>query len=392
MVAPQPFFRSRGTPFSVLHRIRALLRLGHTVDLVTYPFGESPELPGLRIVRTPRPPTVRDVPIGPSFAKLLLDGPLFARTRTLAASGTYDLLHTHEEAGVLGAWLARRLGITHLYDMHSSLPQQFGNFGRFDWGVVVGMFRRLERYTLAGSHGVIAICPELRDHVQASGYPGPVALIENTLDFEPPAVQADDVDRLRKRLELGEGPAVVYTGTLEAYQGLELLLASAGEVLRRIPTARFVLVGGTVAQHDALRDRARALGVESAFRFVPSVAPTEVFLYHRLAAVLVTTRSRGTNTPLKIYQYLRAARPIVATNIHSHTQVLTPESAELVVPDPSAIASGLIRVLTDPERATTLAEAAERSAREHYGEERYLDRLHHVLASTVRHKRGGMPA
>ncbi len=39
MIAPEPFFEPRGTPFSEYHRIRALLDLGHTVDLVTYPFG-----------------------------------------------------------------------------------------------------------------------------------------------------------------------------------------------------------------------------------------------------------------------------------------------------------------------------------------------------------------
>ena len=120
MVAPQPFFRPRGTPFSVLHRIRALLRLGHLVDLVTYPVGESPVLEGLRILRSSGLPGVRDVPVGPSLAKLALDGPLFVRASRLARNGGYDLLHTHEEAGFLGAWLARRLGITHLYDMHST--------------------------------------------------------------------------------------------------------------------------------------------------------------------------------------------------------------------------------------------------------------------------------
>lgn len=31
-VAPQPFFQPRGTPFSVLHRIRALAGPGHSVD------------------------------------------------------------------------------------------------------------------------------------------------------------------------------------------------------------------------------------------------------------------------------------------------------------------------------------------------------------------------
>jgi hypothetical protein len=41
MIAPEPFFEPRGTPFSEYHRIRAMLELGHTVDLVTYPFGTA---------------------------------------------------------------------------------------------------------------------------------------------------------------------------------------------------------------------------------------------------------------------------------------------------------------------------------------------------------------
>jgi hypothetical protein len=70
MIAPEPFFEPRGTPFSEYHRIRALLDLGHTVDLVTYPFGKDVTLPGLRIFRAARPPFIRRVKIGPSPAKL----------------------------------------------------------------------------------------------------------------------------------------------------------------------------------------------------------------------------------------------------------------------------------------------------------------------------------
>src|SRR5258705_4764895 len=73
MIAPEPFFEPRGTPFSEYHRIRALLDLGHTVDLVTYPFGKDVELAGLRIFRAARPPFVTRVKIGPSAAKLALD-------------------------------------------------------------------------------------------------------------------------------------------------------------------------------------------------------------------------------------------------------------------------------------------------------------------------------
>ena len=65
MIAPEPFFEPRGTPFSEFHRIRALTSLGHTVDLVTYPFGRDVDMPGLKIHRCLRPPFIRRVRIGP---------------------------------------------------------------------------------------------------------------------------------------------------------------------------------------------------------------------------------------------------------------------------------------------------------------------------------------
>lgn len=380
MVAPQPFFRPRGTPFSVLHRIRALAMLGHTTELVTYPFGETPEIPGLQVHRSARPFFVEDVKIGPSLAKVALDVPLFRLATRLARTGRFDLLHTHEEAGWLGARLRRSTGLPHLYDMHSSLPQQLANFGRFQFAPVEAVFHRLERFTLRGADAVIAICQELHDHVVASGYTGPLAMIENTLDFPEMPPDAGAIDRLRLQLDLGHGAVVVYTGTLEAYQGLDLLLAASVEVQRLIPNVHFVLVGGSAAQGDELRGAAAALGVADRFRFVPAVPPREVVHYLRLADVLVTTRARGTNTPLKIYQYLRAERPIVATRIRSHTQVLAGDAAALVAPDPSAIAAGIVRVLGDTAYAARLAEGAGRLARERFGEDVYLARLQAILA------------
>ena len=92
MIAPEPFFEPRGTPFSEFHRIRALTALGHQIDLVTYPFGQSVSMPGLRVFRSLRPPFVRHVKIGPSLAKIPLDALL-----TLSAIRRYpcgQLVHS----------------------------------------------------------------------------------------------------------------------------------------------------------------------------------------------------------------------------------------------------------------------------------------------------------
>src|SRR5512134_1843042 len=102
MIAPEPFFEPRGTPFSEYHRIRALAELGHTVDLVTYPFGRDVSLPGLRVFRSLRPPFVQDVRIGPSLAKIPLDFLLALTAIRRAWSERYDVVHSHEEGSFIG--------------------------------------------------------------------------------------------------------------------------------------------------------------------------------------------------------------------------------------------------------------------------------------------------
>jgi glycosyltransferase involved in cell wall biosynthesis len=144
-------------------------------------------------------------------------------------------------------------------------------------------------------------------------------------------------------------------------------------------SVRFVSVGGTRDQIRELTDLAEAEGVVDRFVFVPMVPPEEVFHYHDLADVLVTCRARGTNIPLKIYQYLRAGKAIVATAIESHTQVLDDQVAELVPPTPEGIALGIARVLSDEGRASRLAEAAGALARDRYSKEHYLRTLEDFL-------------
>src|SRR4029077_1779381 len=109
MIAPEPFFEPRGTPFSEFHRIRALTELGHEVDLVTYPFGRDVTIPGLRVFRSLRPPFVRRVKIGPSLAKIPLARLLTLTAIRRALAGRYDAVHSHEEGGLIGVALAALL-------------------------------------------------------------------------------------------------------------------------------------------------------------------------------------------------------------------------------------------------------------------------------------------
>ena len=372
MIAPEPFFEPRGTPFSEFHRIRALTDLGHTVDLATYPFGRDVSMPGLRVFRCARPPLVTRVKIGPSLAKLALDAALAFTALRRALEGGFDVIHSHEEGAAIGvvlSWLFRR---PHLYDMHSSLPQQLSNFSFSRSRVLKAIFRGLERLFIRQSRVVIVICPQLADTVKMVDPAADPVLIENAPGSGDSPVAGEGA-RIRTEFGLnGSTPLVVYTGTFEAYQGLELLFEAAARVNAERQDVRFLLAGGHPEQVAKARDLARRAGVEAVTIFAGERPAEEIPLFLDAADVLVSPRSTGTNTPLKIYQYLRAGRPIVATRLLTHTQVLDDTVSILTDPTPTGMAAGIVRALADPAAARELGRRAHELAETKYSYEAYL--------------------
>ena len=379
MIAPEPFFEPRGTPFSEFHRIRALVELGHTVDLVTYPFGKDVSVPGLRVFRSLRPPFISEVRIGPSFAKIPLDALLALTVIRRALSERYDAVHSHEEGSFIGVVVAAALGVPHLYDMHSSLPQQLTNFAFSRSRVLRRIFEVLERVVIRRSRVVIVICPHLEETVRSIDRVVPTVLIENSPGSGDTPV-AGSGERIREELGLSvTTPIVLYTGTFEAYQGLDLLFSAAAYVKQRRPDVRTVLAGGRPDQIDASRAAARAAGLGDAVIFAGQRPADEIPAFLDAADVLASPRSSGTNTPLKIYQYLRSGRPIVATRLLTHTQVLDDAVAFLSAATPEGFGAAILDALSDPERARMVGARARQLADTKYSYEAYLTRTRQAL-------------
>jgi glycosyltransferase involved in cell wall biosynthesis len=299
-------------------------------------------------------------------------------------SARYDVVHSHEEGGLIGAAVAMILRVPHLYDMHSSLPQQLTNFAFSRSRAIRRVFLGIERFMIRHSRVVIVICPSLEETVRAIEPQAHVVLIENapgSAEDQPTPAAASAV---RHSLGLApSAPMVLYTGTFEAYQGLDLLFEAMAIVRRSRPDARLVLAGGKPDQIARAKARAREADVEAVTIFAGERPASEIPAYLLASDVLVSPRSRGTNTPLKIYQYLRSGKPIVATRLLTHTQVLDDRTAILTGAMPHDFAAGILTALNDPVRSAALGRQARELADTKYSYEAYLEKTRQACAALV---------
>jgi glycosyltransferase involved in cell wall biosynthesis len=322
----------------------------------------------------------KKVRVGPSLEKLFLDFFLFFTVLRLLFKNSYDAIHTHEEACFYGAVLSRLWRIPHVYDMHSSLSQQFTNFNITNSALIHRVLRFFEKRALKHSDAIIAICPYLGEHVRSAGIGKRVFIIENTPEadmfFGDPETQRTP---LREDSRFKGRSIILYAGTFEHYQGLDLLMECIPLVVRHRPETLFLLIGGdklTLEQYRALSEQ---LGVRDNVMLMEKIPVEEVVQYTGLADVLVSPRKSGTNTPLKIYAYLRSGRPIVATNLVTHTQVLNSEIAILTDPTPEAFAEGIVGALENPD-VRSMAQRARHVAEQKYSYQEYIAKTSRLYA------------
>lgn len=380
-IAPQPFFSPRGTPFSVYYRTMVMGEQGSNIDLLTYGQGSDVLLPNTRIIRIPNFKFLGNVKTGPSLLKLFLDIFMLVWTIGLLLRYRYDAVHAHEEAVFFCRFLKPLFRFKLIYDMHSSLPQQLDNFQFTDSKLIKNIFTRLEDSSIDASDAIITICPDLSDYVEQRIGPDDPRhfLIENSI-FDPVRL-ANGATATDKNLPpLPENvPLVIYAGTFEAYQGIDLLLQAFKTVHETRSDVRLLMVGGTDEQVAQYSDLARQLGLEAAVIFTGRVSPDVARELNRRADVLTSPRSAGTNTPLKIYEQLASGKPLVATRIHSHTQVLDDAVAFLVEPSAEGLAEGILQAVNDPSESVRRSEAAKALYETAYSRSAYTDKMSRLL-------------
>jgi glycosyltransferase involved in cell wall biosynthesis len=320
----------------------------------------------------PRLPGCGSLPVGFSLAKLAYNGLLLLTCLRMVRGRRFAAVHAIEEAALWAVPLARMRGVPAIVDLDSDLCRQLRDHGSWPGGMLAVPAGWLRRLALRRAAAALTVSRALSEIARSESPAIPVFEI-NDIPIES-ARRQPDVERLtalRARYGLTGRSLVVYTGNYDRRQGLPELIQAMAAVRARYPECLLLVVGGEPEQVEALQARIEADGLGDAVRLIGARPPDTMPEYMGLAEVLVSPRLEPYITPLKIFSYMASGRPIVATDLPTHTQVLDAEAAILVPPTPGGLAEGILRApvlgrvlaaiksTTDYEQLYTLAQAVQ---------------------------------
>lgn len=385
VLAPQPFFTQRGTPIAVRMLLETLAARGDQLDVIIYADGEDIEIPGCRFFRVPGMPGTRG--IGPGFSprKLISDIVMTPMVAWRMLRTRYDLVLGVEEAAFIAMVLRPVFRVPYIFDVDSSIPEQINDkkaLPRWLYNFLVWFERRGARNAI----GAITCCRALEDLIRGHAPGLPVQTLEDITMLAPDRGEPKPAD-----CDFPE-PVIMYVGNLEPYQGLGLLLDGFAARDPATGPARLVVIGGSDTHIAEYTARAEVLGVADQVSFLGPRPVDDLGLYLRAADIVASPRTQGRNTPMKVYSYLDSGRPMIATRLPTHTQVLDDQISMLVEPTAEDMGRGLDALLTDPALRDRIAEAARIRVQAEYCREAYDRKLTGFLTREIEPRLGlGQP-
>ena len=365
-VGSHPLFTEGASGVHMLKMCQAMANLGIEVECV---------LPGR--VNKERLFSYYDIKIPFRITSIALSGglarrPLHGFLSALYACGkkeNFDLMLTRD---LIFAWFATKaFGIPTVYDAHHP---------PVNWAAerIISSFSRSKNLL-----GMSFNSRGLHDIYFCLGITGQNPIVAPN-GFEQEAFDGEhDIPSLRERLGLPlERKIVCYCGNTYRGRGLEILVRAAAQM----PEVEFLIVGGRERDNVLWREMARQEGADN-FRMDGFVRQQEVPSYLLASDVLVMPYSSrvtirdGTEagkftSPLKLFEYMAAGKPIVATGVPSVLEILNPGENSIVTPpdDEGEFIRALELVLADSEICARISEGA-RSDAAGYTWERRVERI-----------------
>lgn len=180
--------------------------------------------------------------------------------------------------------------------------------------------------------------------------------------------------------------SVIYVGGITQSRGVSISIEAFGEAIKRVPELKLVLIGkfqSKAYEHEIVR-RVQNMEISDNVRIVNWKPYREMMQYVQeadigLALYQPTYKHQfvGMSTARKLFTYMQAATPVVASNIGSIADVVETERCGILV-DPSdveAVSNAIVYLLENPQIARAMGERGQKAVDEKYNWEMEQQKL-----------------
>lgn len=340
VLAPHPFFVNRGTPIDVMLVLWALsTRDDVEVDCIVYPEGEDINLPHVTLHRLPFLKKIKGTRPGFSFSKIFLDIEMFFVAWKRMHSNRYDIIHAGEESVFIAMVLKFLYKVPYIYDLDSSIAQQMVEKHGF-LHFLAPLMNWAESKAIQGATATAPVCNALADLCRKNGAAQIVTLHDISQLKNPDLPRTGKLSK-----EIGsEGLILLYCGNLEEYQGVGLLIESFSYVVKQHEAIQLVIIGGCPEDIEHYKEMSGNLGISERVHFLGPRPFEQLEEYLAEADILTAPRTRGVNTPMKIFPYMHSGKPVLLTKLPTHTQVVTENEVYLAEANPKSFAKGILEL------------------------------------------------
>ena len=287
--------------------------------------------------------------------------PLLQRLRPDAIYERYSLL------GAAGVELARLLDIPHILEVNAPLSDEHATHRGIGFSQTI---RATEQRTLGAADQVIAVSEQLRQWIAGAGVDAErVTVVPNGVDIDRFASPNGDV---RTQLGLDDHPVVGFVGTLKAWHGTATLIQAVARLVseRGLDRAPRLLIVGDGPQRLHLAQLAADEGVTAITTFTGMVDHADMPSHIAAMDIAVAPYNATPDfyfSPLKLFEYMAAGRPVVAAGIGQIGECIRNAETGLLYPpgDVPELTNRIAWLLDDPANARAMGLAAQHEVMAH---------------------------
>jgi glycosyltransferase involved in cell wall biosynthesis len=387
MLAACPFPANHGTPGSIREMSEAMVELGQEVHIVTYHFGENIPIRGPILHRIPALTGETAVVVGPTSRRPFYDLLLVFKTLQVIDRIRPHVLHAHGYEAQIAAWMCQRLsGVPVLYSGHQIMQDELASYGaiRPAW-LANAIARFLDAFVPRTANRCLPHTTALARFFHGMGL---AKRSEPVIGFGIDLAEPVQIDRqeLRRTHGLGAGPIGVYSGVMDRFQRLDLLLAAVPAITAQVPDFQLLIIQ-TIANERHLAELKSLIAGFGIGKQVVVTEPQSFDSVKRLLAladVAVVSRPHASGLPIKLINYMAAKRPCVLF-ASSTTQGLIHGENVYLAPEDTAdsMAQAIVEVLRNSELRRRLAEGGFRFVQDHHDRRRTAAEVCHCYLRTI---------